>query len=97
MRGDAELCHAARSGSHGRRGSDGTWSRVHQARWKKTRPRKQDPLARGPGNAIHGAQREGKGGPETVPEQPRKKALESKMQFCFFSKALRGKKNRSIS
>ena len=72
--------------------SDRTCGRAQQARREEPHPRKPDPLARGPGNAVHGAQREGKQDPKTQPEQTRKKALESQGAVLFFFESSARKK-----
>jgi hypothetical protein len=63
---------------------------------RNTDPRKQDPRARGPGNAVQGAQREGKRRPETQPEQTRKRARKSQGAVFFFFKSSAREKKKQI-
>ena len=94
MRGAAELCHAARSGSDRKGGRTGPAD-------ERTRPeernRTQESQIREHGDpamrSMARRERE-KGDPKHSLSRPAKEHSSPKAQFCFFSKALRGKKKQ---
>ena len=94
MRGAAELCHAARSGSDRKGGRTGPAD-------ERTRPeernRTQESQIREHGDpamrSMARRERERRA-PKHSLSRPAKEHSSPKAQFCFFSKALRGKKKQ---